>query len=193
MKGIIKGVITILSMSVVVSCGEVSVPRPRGYFRIELPSHEYVRYDSVGVPYSFDVPVVSRVEVDAEHLAEPYWLNIVYPQLNCKLHVTYRKMKGEVEENLEDSRRLAYKHTVKADAIGESYYDNDSMRVYGVLYRIKGNAASPLQFSLTDSLNHIFRGSVYFNSKPNKDSLAPVVEYIEEDVARIMESFRWRN
>ncbi len=174
------------------SCSEVSVPRPRGYFRIELPKHEYTCFDSVGVPYIFDVSKMCRVEADRDNGSERYWVNIVYPQLDCQVHVTYRDMRGKVEESLEDSRRLAYKHTVKADAIGESYYDNDSLSVYGVLYRIKGNAASPLQFSLTDSVKHIFRGSVYFNCKPNKDSLAPVVEYIEDDVARLMESFRWR-
>lgn len=184
---------TIFLVSIlIVACGEVSVPRPRGYFRIEMPAHEYVRYDSVGAPYSFDVASIGRVVADVEHKDELYWVNIVYPQFDCKIHVTYRNMRGNVDESLEDSRRLAYKHTVKADAIGESYYDNDSLRVYGVLYRIKGNAASPLQFSLTDSVNHIFRGSLYFNCRPNKDSLAPVVEYIEDDVVRIMETLKWK-
>lgn len=187
------GVAILVVAVFVVSCGDVSVPRPRGYFRIEMPKHEYVAYDSVGAPYEFEVSKNCEVQPDDVHGEEKYWVNIIYPQFNCKIHVTYRNMKGSVDESLEDSRRLAYKHTVKADAIGESYYDNDSLHVYGVLYMIKGNAASPLQFSLTDSMNHIFRGSLYFNCKPNKDSLAPVVEYIEEDVVRMIETFRWRN
>lgn len=192
MRGAIKSIVLVMLGGLLFSCSEVSVPRPRGYFRIELPKHEYICFDSVGVPYIFDVSKMCRVEADRGNGSERYWVNIVYPQLDCQVHVTYRDMRGKVEESLEDSRRLAYKHTVKADAIGESYYDNDSLSVYGVLYRIKGNAASPLQFSLTDSVKHIFRGSVYFNCKPNKDSLAPVIEYIEDDVARLMESFRWR-
>lgn len=175
----------------VVSCGDAVVPKPRGYFRIELPAPEYVLYDSIGEPYRFEKSVWSKVEPDNDANSEKHWINIVYPKLNCKIHVTYRKIQDNAEEVLEDSRKLVYKHTVKADAIGESYYEDADRNVYGTLYKIKGNAATPLQFSLTDSVKNMFRGSLYFYSKPNADSLAPVVAYIEEDIAHIIETFNW--
>ena len=114
MRGAIKSIVLVMLGGLLFSCSEVSVPRPRGYFRIELPKHEYTCFDSVGVPYIFDVSKMSRVEADRGNGSERYWVNIVYPQLDCQVHVTYRDMRGKVEESLEDSRRLAYKHTVKA-------------------------------------------------------------------------------
>ncbi len=176
----------------VISCGDPIVPKPRGYFRISLPQHEYEVYDKAGEPYSFEYPIYCVIEPDHDANAEPHWININYPQLNCKIHVTYRSMNDNADEVLEDSRKLVYKHTVKADAIGESYYDNNERKVYASLYRIKGNAATPLQFSITDSIRNMFRGSLYFYCRPNADSLAPVIAFVEDDVVRIVESFNWK-
>ena len=35
------------------------------------------------------------------------------------------------------------------------------------------------------------RGSLYFNHRPNPDSTAPVLERMEADVRRIMETLIW--
>ena len=124
--------------------------------------------------------------------AEKYWINVSFPRFRCKIHLTYKSISGNFDEVMEDSRRLVYKHTIKADAIGETFYENPSSRVYGILYEIKGNAATPLQFALTDSVRHLFRGSLYFDCIPNKDSLAPVVSFLDDDIAHIMETLIWK-
>ena len=64
--------------------------------------------------------------------------------------------------------------------------------VYGILYEIDGNAASSLQFFLTDSVKHYLRGALYFNVQPNKDSLAPIINFVKEDVFVLIESFEWK-
>ncbi|MCR5455573.1 MAG: hypothetical protein K6F33_11355, partial [Bacteroidales bacterium] len=64
--------------------------------------------------------------------------------------------------------------------------------VYGLLYGIKGNVASPLQFYITDSTRHFLRGSLYFNCSPNKDSLAPSVEFVRQDIERLFETLIWK-
>jgi gliding motility-associated lipoprotein GldD len=69
---------------------------------------------------------------------------------------------------------------------------NEKERVYGILYDIKGNSASSLQFYLTDSSRHFFRGALYFNVQPNKDSLAPVIDYFREDIIYLIETFSWK-
>lgn len=185
-------IILIITTTVLTSCKEAKVPKPRGYFRIELPEHEYVRFDSAALPYTFEIPTYARVEPDHSYDAEPHWINIKFPRFKSQIHVTYRDIRGIVDAALEDSRKLVYKHTVKADAIGENFYECDSLRVFGELYQIKGNAATPVQFALTDSTRHLFRGSLYFYCVPNKDSLAPVDEFLEEDVAHLIETFSWK-
>lgn len=183
----------ILGTMFMTSCRDSYVPKPHGYFRIDLPEHSYNTFDSIALPYTFDKSDYAIVVPDNKSADGEHWINISYPQWNCKIHVTYRDIRGIVEQALEDNRKLAYKHTVKADAIGEEYYDDAEHGLYGALYLIKGNAATPLQFAITDSTANLFRGSVYFWGRPNQDSLAPVVDYIEKDVTKLIESFRFKN
>ena len=53
--------------------------------------------------------------------------------------------------------------------------------------------ASPYQFFLTDNINNIISGFVYFNIKPNYDSILPAINYIEKDIIKLIESFNWNN
>lgn len=101
-------------------------------------------------------------------------------------------MSKDVNHYLEDARTMVYKHTVKADAINEKAFINKEKKVYGVLYDIKGNAASSVQFYLTDSVTHFLRGALYFNAEPNKDSLAPAIKFIHQDIERLIETFQWK-
>jgi gliding motility-associated lipoprotein GldD len=92
---------------------------------------------------------------------------------------------------MEDSRTLAYKHSLKADAIQEQVFMNPRDNVYGLIYRIEGNAASPMQFFLTDSTNHFLRGALYIREVPNIDSLKPVIDFLEPDIIRLIETTTW--
>ena len=59
-----------------------------------------------------------------------------------------------------------------------------------MLYKLEGNTASAIQFVLTDSTQYFFRGALYFNAAPNKDSIAPVLQFIEKDIIQLMETFK---
>ena len=80
---------------------------------------------------------------------------------------------------------------MKAEAIVEQTFNNPGKKVYGALYHIEGNVATPLQFVLTDSVSHFLRASLLFDAVPNQDSIVPVLNYIKEDVIRLIESFEW--
>lgn len=112
--------------------------------------------------------------------------------MNAKIHLTFSFLNKNLDTLIDDSHTLAYKHTVKADAIEKIAYFNDTTKVYGLLYNLKGNVASPVQFYMTDSVKHFLRGSLYFNSTPNKDSLLPSVEFIREDIKHIFETLEWK-
>ncbi len=177
----------------VISCGETPVPKPRGYFRVTFPEKVYTAVaDSLALPYSFDFPQYCVMEREKSRGAERYWTNMVYPTLNAKVHLSFKFLDRNLDTLIEDSHTLAYKHTVKAEAIEKIAYANDTTSVYGLLYNIKGNVASPVQFYITDSTRHFLRGSLYFNCTPNKDSLAPSVEFIRQDVERLFETLTWK-
>jgi gliding motility-associated lipoprotein GldD len=184
--------LVILTGVIVYSCSREGTPRPRGYFRIEFPEKDYVRLDTV-MPYGFEYPVYGRVETDLSPQAEPYWINLYFPEFKARVHVSYKSVEGNLYELLEDNIRFAYNHVVKADAIDEHIFYDEDNDVFGMVFEIKGDAASPVQFFATDSMRHFLRGSLYFQTRPNRDSLAPVVTFLTEDVIRLMETLRWKN
>lgn len=170
---------------------EINVPKERGYFRIDLPEHTYKMYSEKNFPYSFNVPTYAKVVQDTERGAEPYWVNVEFPQQKATIHVSYRKLTGNLDQVVEDVHYLAYKHEVMADAINTKEFHYDDKNVHGLLFDIKGDAASVLQFCITDSTKNFVRGALYFNVAPNKDSLAPVIDFIREDVIEMVSSFNW--
>jgi gliding motility-associated lipoprotein GldD len=174
-----------------VSCSKTSIPRPYGYFRVDLPQHAYRTIDTLNLPYRFDLPKTARI-ISRKTNNEMFWIDIYYPRLNASIYCSYKPVKGNLIDLLEDTRKIVYKHSVRADGIGEKVYDHPEKNVHGILYDLKGNTASSVQFILTDSTRNFFRGALYFNNVPNKDSIAPMANYIREDVIRIMESFEWK-
>jgi gliding motility-associated lipoprotein GldD len=183
--------ITLIISFAICSCSDNYTPKPSAYFRIEFPKHEYVKFENQ-TPFSFEIPKYGKMEKDCSRLAEPFWYNLTFPTMKGKLHLSYKTVKKDLSLYIEDSRTLAYKHTIKADAISEQVFIDGKNKVYGVLYEIKGNAASPFQFFATDSTNHFLRGSLYFSVYPNKDSLAPVFEFIKPDIIHLIETIRWK-
>ena len=190
-------ILTYISVFVIVTsiilsgCKRKYTPKPRGYFRIDLPEKKYKQLDSI-FPYTFKYPTYTKIVNDKERNAEKYWINIEYPDLKGKIHISYKEVHNNINQILEDTRKLVYKHTIKADAINEIRFSKPEKKVYGILYEIEGNAASSVQFFVTDSTKHYLRGALYFNTEPNKDSLAPVLDFVKKDINVLIESFEWK-
>lgn len=191
MKKIISRVIifwvTALALS---SCGdEPTVPKPKGYFRISVPTHEYDTLPNF-LPYNFYKNKAGEWQVNKHN---PLWGDIYYPSLRARIQITYKPVKNNIDTLLAESQKLAFKHTVKASGMREKVFENKNTHSFGLLYEINGNAASPYQFFITDSTHHFIRGAVYFFSAPNADSLKPATMFIENDVKALMESVKWRD
>ncbi len=182
--------IFIISLILFSGCRNKYTPKPRGYYRIDFPQKKYQLYKG-NCPYSFEYPLYSIVNKDNSPNSEPCWINIDFPDYNGSIHISYIEVKGNLNAVLEDAHTLAYKHTVKADAINEHLINKDMDRVYGILYDIEGNAASSVQFFLTDSTDHFLRGALYFKTRVEKDSLAPVIDFFRQDVIHFIDTFEW--
>lgn len=171
---------------------EIIIPKPIGYLRIDLPKKSYRKYDSL-CPYSFETPKYSLVRPDARGNSEPCWINIFYPDFKATLHISYKLIENNLDEYLRDSDMFAKKHTIKANGLNENLIVNDSTKVWGIVYDIKGNTATNLQFFLTDSTTNFLRGSLYFDTAPNVDSVQPVMSYLREDVMHLIKTFKWKS
>jgi gliding motility-associated lipoprotein GldD len=170
---------------------DTPMPRRKGYFRIALPPKQYITYNK-DCPFTFEYPNYARVVIDSEPGSQPCWLNIVYPRFRAKLYLSYKEVNHNLNTYLEECRSFAVKHEVRASAINEKDWTNAKDKVYGLIYDIEGNAASNMQFYLTDSTKNFIRGALYFYSIPNKDSLEPVVNFLKEDITHMVETFRWK-
>lgn len=167
-------------------------PKPRGYFRIDFPEKEYVRLDSMNY-YSFEYPTYSTITPDYLSPQEKEWINIEYPAHKGTVHISYKAVNDNLDAYLEDSYYMMTKHLSRAMGIRDSVVANPDRNVYGLVYFLEGEGvASPMQFYLTDSVNHFMRGSLYFNVRTNNDSLAPVIDFILDDVRHMIETIEWK-
>jgi gliding motility-associated lipoprotein GldD len=187
--------IIIVLVLVILGCKPDYSPKQRSYYRIDLPKKEYKLLQG-DYPYSFDYPLYARINTYqgkwSDSDSSDYWINIEFPQFRSRVHLTYKLVKNNLAGLIEDAHAYAYKHSIKADAIIQSDYIDDQRGVYGVLFDIKGNTASSVQFYATDSVRNFLRGALYFDCEPNKDSLAPVREFLRVDLIKMMESLTWK-
>lgn len=189
--------ILLLFLCTAYSCREVPVPRPKGHFRIDLPEKQYIQFnhqpDMTGdIPFSFEYPAYSHLSFQPEKADEPGWFNIEIPAYKAKIYLTYKDVKNDFASLMEQTYKMNVKnHISKADAINEQPFINQEKKVFGILYDLKGNTASSVQFYVTDSVRHYLRGSLYFSAEPDADSLAPVIEFFREDIIHLIETLRW--
>jgi gliding motility-associated lipoprotein GldD len=172
------------------ACKPNYTPKPQGYFRIDLPDKEYISFKNE-CAYSFEYPVYSKLEsVQDKDLC---WYNLSFNKYNATIHLTYKRINSsdDLIQYTEDIRRIVYKHTIKADAIDESVISDKGMVKYGILYDIKGNTASHVNFFVTDSTTNFVSGSLYFNTSPNYDSLAPLIQFFRKDIVHLIETMSW--
>jgi gliding motility-associated lipoprotein GldD len=182
----------LFGLSFLSACEDESTPRPKGYLRIALPEKKYRLYDSL-CPYTFDLPVYAQLRNSSSQMAEPCWADIVYSSLHGTLHLSYKKVDGNLPKLLDDTRKLTNKHIPKASAIRKKIIENKEKKVYGLFIEIDGSGvASPVQFYLTDSTHHFVRGALYFNASPNADSLAPVIDFVKQDLDQMVKTFSWK-
>ncbi len=118
--------------------------------------------------------------------------NRMEPFPDAETEITYRKIDDNLRELLIESEKLVFKHTSRAAKISSNDYINDQHKVFGSLHDITGNAASQIQFHITDSTDHFIKGALYFNTKPNYDSLLPAVHHIKKDILHLMETLQWK-
>lgn len=181
------------------SCREVAVPRPRGYFRIDMPERDYIQFNSnfreaKELPLSFEYPSYGKISFESDELTEPGWFNIDFSPYKARIYLTYKEIRNNLEGLMEQTYTMNIKnHITKADAIDEQMIIDPARKVYGILYDLKGNTATAVQFFVTDSTNNFFRGSLYFFAEPNPDSLAPVTKFFREDIIHIIETLKWKD
>jgi gliding motility-associated lipoprotein GldD len=181
------------------SCGQegVGTPKPRAYPKVEYPAKAYQQFDEGYCNFTFEYPNYALIQQDTsffdERPAHPCWFDIYFPDFDSRIYCTYYPVEGKssFEKLQQDAFEMAGWHNKKANYIEELNIEKDN-GVSGIAFIIEGPAASPLQFYLTDSTRHFMRGSLYFNTQVQPDSLAPIYSFVEEDILKMIETFEWK-
>ena len=185
---------------IISSCEEVIfTPKPRGYPRVHYPERDYQKFDEDYCSFTFEYPTYGKIEQDKDFFEEdpvhPCWFDIHYPDFDSRIYCSYYPIEGEntLEKLQKDAFKMSDWHLKKATYQEETPF-RKANNVRGMLFETEGPVASHLQFYLTDSLGteHFLRGALYFNTHARPDSLAPIYEFVKQDVERLLESFEWK-
>ena len=210
--------LAIIAILLLAGCGGGDYsPKPSAYLRIDMPDHEYFLLDTMRscpgdtlifdgdtsitltgytktFPFAFEAN--TRIEwTEKKSTPDETWVDLYYPEWDGVVFLTYKRLHGpdDLRGQTDTSTRLLESHYQFTSGIEEHEYSNPDNHVYAITYHLKGrNVASTYQFWATDREHNFLRGAVYLNKAPNNDSLAPVLEYIQQDVDHLIETLRWR-
>ena len=184
------GIYSVVFFSIILACKQPVVPKPRSYFRIDFPDKEYTNFQS-DCNFRFEIPTYGKILPSKLSTAEICWYNIEFEPYKGTIYLTYKPLAGDLSSYAEDIRKIVYKHIIKADDIIENPIYKPEKKVYGILFDIKGNTASSVNFYITDSTSGFLSGSLYFDVRPNKDSLAPAIDFFRQDIVHLINTFEW--
>jgi gliding motility-associated lipoprotein GldD len=174
------------------------VPKPRAYPKVVYPERGYQPFTENYCDFTFEYPVYATIQQDTaffdEKPAHPCWFNVYFPDFECRIHCSYVPITAEapLDKLKTDAFKMTDWHNKKATYIDERPFLNPN-GVKGMLFEVEGPVASQMQFYMTDSLEqkHFMRGALYFYAKAQPDSLAPVYNFVKEDVLHMIETFKW--
>lgn len=182
-----KNYILFLCCLLVVACNDDVLVKPNAKLRLDYPRAVYKK-SQTNCDYDFDVNNQASL-VKTRNCG----VRLSYPDMKAAVYITYQKVRNNnLDSLLYDAQKLAYNHDRIAISIPEKLFKNKDHNTYGVFYSINGNAASQSHFYLTDSLQNFVTGSLYFDVKPNFDSIYPAVVYLREDIMHLMETLEWK-
>lgn len=189
-----KIILYTISLLLIVSCGnpEITIPKPPSYLRLDLPDHSYKKYTSE-CGYNFDASSIFTIKsvVDSNGTLTCH-KDIDLGPLNGVIHFSYINMIDPLSSYVNFANDKVDEHKLKATAIEDEQIIHSDKRVFGTFFELQGDVASPFQFYLTDSTSKFISGVVYFNTRPNYDSLKPSLDYLKLDLLKMVNTFEWK-
>ena len=211
MKKNLSGFVLSALLAFIFACNSDYTPKPRSYFKIDLPQRAYKEFNEPGYPYAFEYPVYANISKEADSTGNsPYWINVNFDQFQGRIYLSYKSISGSsvykvktangykdsvvnnsFESLREEAYKMTYKHTIKASGIIDSAFATANGST-GVYFYVAGEAATSKQFYVADTARHFLRGALYFDASPNADSISVVSDFLEEDIKHLLRTLRWK-
>jgi len=193
-------IIAIFISTLLYSCGgdQVISPKPRMYPRVIFPEQSYDAFEFEACNFIFQKPSHAKIKTGIKYFEEesshPCWFDLELDAFNGSIHFSYIPIEKEnsLDKLVADAFRIVEQHNTKAEYREEILIENKN-GVHGLQFNLEGPVASPINFFLTDTLNHFVRASLYFNSNVDPDSIAPVLNFVSNDIQYIVSTFEWKD
>ena len=164
------------------------------FLRLEYSNPQYEQINNNSFPFLFETNnILSNIsEINISNESIDFILK--YDELNGQVNFQYKNVasKEALDTYILDLKKTIETHSIMANTVRIRDYVLEENDIYGRIFDLSGNVASPYQFYLTDNKNSIISGFIYFNIKPNYDSILPAINYIENDMINLIESFSWK-
>lgn len=182
--------IVFIFLLVLIACdgNEKFIPKPPTFLKIQLPERSYEDFKDSICDFQFEKPNYFNVKTLDDKSCNK---DIEFDGLNGTLHLSYIKMDTTLDAYVNYANDKVDEHKIKAQKIIDTNFLSPDNKVYGTFFELQGNVATPFQFYITDSTNNFASGVVYFNARPNYDSIKPVLDFVKKDLKLIMETFQW--
>ena len=171
---------------IVFSCNNnVNLPKQKAYFapEFEIPTYKKISLDC---NYSFNINSQASINNIKNCNYEIYYKN-----LNAKIFINQIVLSNSIEKVLNTFNQKINENSRLSDQIIQSDYFNIDNETYSKLYSFVGNSPSNIQFYVTNQTDKFLTGSLFFETEPNYDSLFPYIDYIRNDIKKMVDSFRW--
>ena len=145
-------IFTLLLFTVVlITCESCSsdddfVPKPPTYLRLDIPKAKYVAIKE-DCPFQFEIPDFYKVNSVTSGECHK---DIDLGPLNGVIHFSYIKMIEPLSAYVNYAIDKVDEHKIKASSIDDSRFIDTTKNVFGTLFELKGDVASPFQFYLTE-------------------------------------------
>lgn len=171
---------------IVFSCNNnVNLPKQKAYFapEFEIPTYKNISLDC---NYSFNINSQASINNIKNCNYEIYYKN-----LNAKIFINQIVLSNSIETVVNTFNQKINENSRLSDQIIQSNYVNIDKKTYSKLYSFVGNSPSNIQFYVTNQTDKFLTGSLFFETEPNYDSLFPYIDYIRNDIKKMVDSFRW--
>lgn len=170
------------------ACRETATPRPDGYFRIDAYPATYKEVKVGNITLNINDSALCNVPPGAEDNNGTEWLNITYPRYNATIYLSYITLHNNLDRLMAESIELVYRQNVNTEQVEAIAYEDEAAGLHATLFALSPESATPIQFIATDSTQYLLRGALYFDSPVKADSVAPSLQYIEEDIMVLIEN-----
>ena len=168
----------------VLSCDKIADLRNKIFFADFKMTH-YVE-SNVGCKYNFLIN--SKALISNKKNCN---YNIEYKNLNSNIYINQINYFKNIEVLLDAFDQKIIENSKFSDQIIECEYIDIERKIYSKLFSFVGDSPSNIQFYITDMSDKFINGSLFFDAKPNYDSLFPYIDYVRNDIKKMVDSFNW--